>query len=240
MKNKLTLVSLLLSMMACKNENHEHKTSEILNKAEVVEIDSVPGEKGRYVITEEIFWVIQEEPENHFDEAKEKFIGKELKAAGNEIQKASTYLDLEINKSEGTEKLKLRSAKDKLAALATRLNKGEKVTETEIKQSFYLANVALYKSYIRQHDNIQNSFASENTKIGMYLDAALQKVENSKKWSDNKLEDKYENILSEGKELSKRLKTDLKNDEKEASKEWKVFKEKLKALDERLEGNTNL
>jgi hypothetical protein len=237
MKKHFVFVSALLAVLACKKEDQASEKQIPISETVVVEVDSVPGKKGEYTMTEDVFLVIQEEPENHFDEAKERYVTKNLTEAAKEVRKSAAYLQLELNKKEISGKEQLQVAKDSLDQLAVRLEKGEKVKEAELKKAFYSANVALYKSYLGEYDKIHSSYASESDHIGMYFDAAIQKVENAEKWSDHSLGAEYKKTIEEGKALSQRLKTDLKNDKEAAKKEWAAFKEKLKVLDEKLEGS---
>ena len=236
---RISFIIIPVILVACSgNKSESGKELKPTEEIEMVEVDSVPNKNGEYLVTDEVFMVLQEEPENHFNKAKQNIASNELNAAANEIKKASVYLDLEISKAEKKDKEKLILAKDKLNTLTERLKKGEKVKEPEIGQAFYDANVALYGSYITQYDNITTN-NKEKKGGNSYLDAALQKVENAEKWSSRKFDKETQKTIEEGKTLSSKFKTDLKEDKESIKKEWSDFLKKLKILDKKLEGNSD-
>jgi hypothetical protein len=240
MEKKIMIVSLLFATFSCKQEAPKEAELVPVSETAVVEVDSMPGKKGEYVVTEEVFWVLQEEPENHFEKANQHYAKKELSIAGKEIKKASAYLGMEINKVDEKGKAPLQAAKGKLDSLSTRLEKGEKVKESELKSAFHKVNLALYKTYINQSDKIGGDYEQDREMIGLYLDAALEKAENAEKWSGKKLDEQSLTTIKEGKVLSQRFKTDLKGDNESIKKEWAAFKTKVRDLDIKLEGNTDL
>jgi hypothetical protein len=76
--------------------------------------DTLPHRKNEYVVTEEIFWLLSEEQEGHFEKAKEKYDKKELKTSASEIRKAILLIDMEIVTAEESERPKLSIVKNKL------------------------------------------------------------------------------------------------------------------------------
>jgi hypothetical protein len=236
---RIAFIVVSVIFVSCSGKNQSVKQEAPVEVMEVVEVDSIPGKDGEYKVTDEVFFVLQEEPENHLDKANLKFSSKEPHMAAGEIRKAAVYLTFEINKAKGEDKERLVSARDKLNYLSERLEKKEKVKEVEIRQAFYDANIALYRNYITQYDDITNNFDREEKGINSYFDAAIQKIENADKWSSEKFDKESQKTIDEGKLLSARIKNELKNDRAEAKKEWTAFRKKLKELDDKLEGNAD-
>jgi hypothetical protein len=160
-----------------------------------------------------------------------------MKLAAAEIKKVSAYLEEEIYKAQ--DKRQLQAAQITLNELAKRLEKGEQVKESELLTAFMEANVALYKNFTKQYEQLYTDYASESKQISAYLDATLQKIENIDKWSTKKLDKQGQDIIKEGKTLSTQIKKDLKQNNGKAKQEWAKFKEKLRDLDRKLEGNSN-
>jgi hypothetical protein len=181
--------------------------------------------------------LLPEEQENHFIKAKELYGKKELKAAASEVRKATLYVNQELKKSEGKGKETLSAVKTKLQSLSDRMEKGEKVSETELVNSFYETNLALYRNYVMQQTVLEESYTNERYKVGDHLNIALKRVENAERWSGKKLDSESGKIVEEGKTLSQKIKNGLDKDKDALVKEWNVFLKKLKKLDEKLEGN---
>lgn len=234
---RFLIIFILASMglFACKKEkdNAVHGSS----KSELVPFDSLATRQKAMLISEDLFWLIQQEPENHLDKAKQKYLSKEMKLAAAEIKKVSAYLEEEIYKAQ--DKRQLQAAQITLNELAKRLEKGEQVKESELLTAFMEANVALYKNFTKQYEQLYTDYASESKQISAYLDATLQKIENIDKWSTKKLDKQGQDIIKEGKTLSTQIKKDLKQNNGKAKQEWAKFKEKLRDLDRKLEGNSN-
>jgi hypothetical protein len=239
MKRIMYFVAAVIFVSCSGNKKESAKQESPVEVVEMIKTDSIPNKNGEYLVTDEVFFVLQEESENHFDKAKQKFGSKEPRIAAREIRKASVYLNFEINKAGREDKDRLVSARDKLNYLAERLEKKEKVKEVEIRQAFYDANVALYRNYITQYDNITNNYEKEEERINSYLDAAIQKVENADKWSSEKFDKETIKTIDEGKSLSAKIKNELKNDKAEVKEQWAAFRKKLKELDDKLEGNSD-
>jgi hypothetical protein len=238
MKQILLLVAISLIVLGCSmpDKKNEQKTIEGIGG---IGADSVPGKKNEYVITEEVFWVIQEEPENHFMKAKQKYMAKEPKVAAAEIRKAIVYMNLEIDKTSDEQRELLIPAKDKLTNIAERLEKGEKVKEKELNEAFYNSNIALYENYWREFNNIAVGDILDENKTDYYLEAAMGKIEANDKWAAKPMDKDTREVVNEGKSLSARFKKELKKDREAIKREWLIFVEKLKRLDEKLEGNSS-
>ncbi len=237
MKTLTIFVLSLIGILACKKEKASERAPHLINKSELISFDSIPTKKEEVLISQDLFWIIQQEPENHFDKAKQNFKSKEMKLAAAEIKKVSAYLEEEIKKAE--HKQQLQAAQIKLNELAQRLEKGELVKESVLVNAFMEANVALYKNFTAQYEQLYTDYASESKQISAYLDATLQKIENIDKWSSKKIDKEGQDIIKEGKTLSTKIKKDLKQNNGKAKQEWAKFKEKLKNLDRQLEGNSN-
>jgi hypothetical protein len=109
----LIYVSVLIALWGCKQEDKNEKVLVPVSETDVVEVDSIAGRKGEYLVSEEVFWLMQEEPEYHFEKAKQNHISKEMGAAAAEIKKASVYIGSEIKNAGNEEKDQLQTAKDR-------------------------------------------------------------------------------------------------------------------------------
>ncbi len=232
MKQSYIVIGLLL-LGACTSKENNNKTElvEPIETTTIVEVDSIDKKNNKYVVTEEVFWLLPEEQEAHFDKAKENYEKKEFKQAASEIRKALVYLDLEINKAEVPEKEALLPVKEKLEIISNKLDKGEKVTEAELKKIFHETNVDLYKTYLAQQLKAKWDYDVDKNEISLHLDQAIQKLENTEKWSDDKFDVDTKKLIAEGKSLHQKIKVSLEKDKKSIKKEWQLFLEKLKLMD---------
>ena len=235
----LTYYILILTItffIACKKDKKNEKPLTFRSDSNTVAVDSL-AQNNAGISTAGSLVDAFKGPEQYFEMANQMFITQQMSSAATEIKQAKKYLDKEIKKSKNPKAL--QSAKKQLEFLANRLDKGEKVKESELMNAFVDANMALYKNFNQQYELMYTDYATESKQIGMYLDAALQKVENIDRWSAKKLDADARKIMREGKTLSNRMKTDLKKDKNKAKQEWAKFKQKLKDLDSKLEGNRN-
>ncbi|HVD98060.1 MAG TPA: hypothetical protein VNB90_07625 [Cytophagaceae bacterium] len=229
------LLGVLVIVAACSNPKQENTSTETpVGEITVTEVDSVPN---GYMVTEDVYWLLKDEKEGHFDKAKEKHMKADFKTASDEISKAVLYINQEIEQAaDDTEKQRLSAVRDKLTDLANRLVKGEKVTDIELRESFYAANVALYRNYLSKQNKSVEAYNVEKKAVSTYLDAALNTVEHAEKWSDKKFDDKERQVIAEGKTVSQNMKN-ASADKSTFQKDWEAFRQKLKELDDKLEGS---
>ncbi|HSZ24910.1 MAG TPA: hypothetical protein VK766_04295 [Cytophagaceae bacterium] len=238
MRSYFLLIAPVIFLTACeKNQNKENSQIQVLpvDQVTIVQKDSMGEEK--FIVTEEVFWLLQKEQENHFDKVKEKNDSNEFKSAAAEIGKAIVYFDMQTIQADEFEKPTFMAIKDKLEDISDRLKKGEKIKDIELRESFYEANIALYRHYLNEQHKLRSTYQKEKNVIHAYLDASLQRIENAEKWSTRKFDKLDLKMLEEAKSFSAKAKSDFAKDKESIELEWNNLLKKLKELDEKLEGH---
>lgn len=235
----ILLISTIVVLTSCSKQQEVKVENQPIEEIRIIEVDSVPGKK-QYTISEEVYWILPDEQESHFEEAKAKHEKKEFQAAAAEIQLAVLYLNHEMDNASSESKQDLSLVRDNLINIEERLEKGDKVTEIELRQAFYQTNKTLYRNYINQQADVTLDYDLEKNNVDARLDAAIQRVRNAEKWSGKKLDSESNGIIEEGKSLSHKIKESTKQDKEVLAKSWNEFLKKLKRLDEKLEGNSGV
>ncbi|KPL03066.1 MAG: hypothetical protein AMJ90_04065 [candidate division Zixibacteria bacterium SM23_73_2] len=103
---------------------------------------------GDWTLYEEDIWIVLvDEPEFHFQKAHEFFLKKDFKAAGSEIRKGAAFLKLEAGRSTTEGKKTLEASADELGKLAEDVEKGAVASEKQLKDAFARADHALAKHH---------------------------------------------------------------------------------------------
>ena len=231
MKKYLIILAALFSA-GCSESQTKSKIQEEkpIEEIQIIEVDSVRNKKDEYIVTEEIFLLFPEEREAHFDKAKERFDQKEFKMAASEIKKALLYLNLEIDNAGDLEKKELKALQVKLEDISQRLEKKQAVTSEELEKVFHETNMTLYRIYIAQQNKAKWDYNLDRNAVSLYLDDAIQKLQNAEKWSKQKLSEEDHKTISEGKSFSKKIRNNVKKDTAALEKEWNTLIAKLKTI----------
>jgi hypothetical protein len=142
---------------------------------------------GDWTLYEEDIWIVLvDEPEVHFQKAHEFFVKKDFKAAASEIRKGAAFVKLEAGRSTAEGKEALAASADQLGKLADDVEKGTATSEKQLKDAFARADHALANHhYLKASEYWAKKDA---TKTGHALKAATQALEQSAGWSGHKLE----------------------------------------------------
>ena len=142
---------------------------------------------GDWTLYEEDIWIVLvDEPEFHFQKAHEFFLKKDFKAAGSEIRKGAAFLKLEAGRSTTEGKKTLEASADELGKLAEDVEKGAVASEKQLKDAFARADHALAKHHYLKASEYWAK--KDEKKTGHALKAAAQALEHAAAWSGHKLE----------------------------------------------------
>jgi hypothetical protein len=159
---------------------------------------------GDSTLYEEDIWIVLiDEPEFHFQKAHEFFLKKDFKAAASEIRKGAAFLKLEAGRSTAEGRKTLMASASELGKLANDVEKGIVTSEGELKDAFTRADFAL-----ANHHNMTASeyWAKKDAKkTGYALKAAAQALEQAAEWSDHKLETTATDIIKVAREGAGKL-----------------------------------
>jgi hypothetical protein len=135
---------------------------------------------------EDIWIVLVDEPEFHFQKAHEFFLKKDFKAAASEIRKGAAFLKLEAGRSTAEGKKALAASADELGKLADDVQKGTVASEKQLKDAFARADHALANHHYLKASEYWAK--KDEKKAGHALKAAAQHLEQAAAWSGHKLE----------------------------------------------------
>jgi hypothetical protein len=148
----------------------------VVNAAEHV----TPGPE--YVIVEEDVWVVlADEPQQHFQAAHENFVKKDLKAAAVEIRKGAAFLRLEGARATGASKDALAASIKELDTLAAKVESGGVTAASDLDHAFARAEHALASEHLAR---AKEAWAKKDLKrAGHALKAAATSLEHAVAWA---------------------------------------------------------
>jgi hypothetical protein len=151
----------------------------VVNAAE----HATPGPE--YVIVEEEVWtVLADEPQQHFQEAHEQFVKKDLKAAAAEVRKGAAFLRLEAARATGASKEALAASIKELDSLAGKVESGGVTAASDLDHAFARAEHALASEHLAR---AKESWAKKDLKrAGGALKAAATSLEHALAWAGRK------------------------------------------------------
>ena len=151
----------------------------VVNAAE----QATPGPE--YIIVEEEVWtVFADEPQQHFQEAHEGFVKKDLKAAAAEIRKGAAFLWLEAARATGASKDALAASIKELDSLAGKVESGGVTAASDLDHAFARAEHALASEHLAR---AKESWAKKDLKrAGHALKAAATSLEHALAWAGRK------------------------------------------------------
>ena len=142
--------------------------------------------EGKLVIEEDVLVVFMDEPEHHFDRAKEHFLKKEHEAAAKETRKVAGFLKLQAARAGGETQKALHASAQELEKLAGDVEKGTVTSVNKLERPFARALHALAEHH---HKKASESWAKRAAKrAGHDLKAAAHHAEHSAKWAGEELE----------------------------------------------------
>ncbi|MDD1779268.1 MAG: hypothetical protein LUQ65_13965 [Candidatus Helarchaeota archaeon] len=138
------------------------------------------------VYENEIWKVLMDEPEIHFQKAHELFMKKDYPGSASEIHKGSAFVKLEATRSSDVEKEALNGLAADLDQLADSVENGLVVSESDLKFHFARAD----QTMVRHHYAKATEYLAKNDvkNAGHELKGATGYLENAWKWSDKRMD----------------------------------------------------
>ncbi len=138
------------------------------------------------VYENEIWKVLIDEPEIHFQKAHELFMKKNYAGAASEIRKGSAFVKLEATRSNEVEKEAFKGLAEDLDQLADSVENGLEVSEDDLRFHFARADQTL----VRHHYTKATEYLAKNEveNAGHELKGATGYLENAWKWSDQRMD----------------------------------------------------
>jgi hypothetical protein len=168
------------------------------------ETQTPQGPLGDWTPYEEDIWIVLvDEPEFHFQKAHEFFLKKDFKAAASEIRKGSAFLKLEAGRSTEEGKEALAASADELGKLADDVQKGTVASEKQLKDAFARADHALANHHYLKASEYWAK--KDEKKAGHALKAAAQALEHAGAWSGHKLETAAVDVIKGVREAAGKL-----------------------------------
>ena len=135
-----------------------------------------------YIIVEEEVWtVLADEPQQHFQAAHEGFVKKDLKAAAAEIRKGAAFVRLEAARAAGASKDALAASIKELDSLAGKVEAGGVTAAADLDHAFARAEHALASAHLGR---AKESWAKKDLKrAGQALKAAATSLEHALAWA---------------------------------------------------------
>lgn len=134
----------------------------------------------------EIWKVLIDEPEIHFQKAHELFMKKNYAGAASEIRKGSAFVKLEATRSNEEEKEALKGLAQDLDQLADSVENGLVVTDADLRFHFARADQTLVRHHYTKATEYWTKNEVENA--GHELKGATGYLENAWKWSDQRMD----------------------------------------------------
>ena len=136
------------------------------------------------VIDEEVLVVLMDEPEHHFERARESFLMKDLEAAAESVRKGAAFLRLQAARAAGETRQALLKAARELEELADGVEKGSVGSVEKLREVFSRALQVMAAHHQRKASESWAKKAAKHT--GQDLKAAALHLENAFKWSGRK------------------------------------------------------
>jgi len=167
-------------------------------KAEATKPATVP-----VYVEEDIFYFFVDEPEHHFNLARENFLKKDFKATAHEIRKGATFLRLELARATGKTENNLRASIQELDKLAVDVEKGTVTSTKQLEQGFARAHHALAQHHYAKASDFWTK--KEAKKVGQELKAAAYNIKQSLAWDGREVEAGTKVVLKDAKSLAGKL-----------------------------------
>ncbi len=153
--------------------------------------ESAPAKapEGYILVEEEVWLVVDDEPEEHFHRAHEAFLKKDLKKAAAQIRKGEAFLKLEAGRATQEGKKLMEASGHELAKLAEDVEHKTITSVKRLDEAFARAHQALAHHH---HLKAKESWASQAEqaahKVGQDLQAAAVHFDQGLTWTGHKAE----------------------------------------------------
>ena len=142
--------------------------------------------------------------EQTFQKAKKDYLDKDLKAAAQQIQKASDYMKAQAEKASVTGKEALAASARELNKLSEDVKKGTIKSVEKLDEAFARAYHAMAAE---SHAKSMEAWAKKQTvKAGNDLDSATKDLERGMAWTGQKIEKGTKDVIKKSEELALKLK----------------------------------
>jgi hypothetical protein len=142
--------------------------------------------KETVVVGQDVLIVFMDEPEHHFERAKEAVLKKDMKTAAAEVRKSEAFLKLQAARAGGEGKKALDASVEELEKLSKELERSAVTSADKLSQPFARAHHAMARHH---HQKASESWANRLEKrTGHDLDAAGHHLERAMKWSGQEAE----------------------------------------------------
>jgi hypothetical protein len=146
-----------------------------------------PNAPEGYILVEEDVWLlVDDEPEEHFHRAHQAFVKKDLKKAAAHIRKGEAFLKLEAGRATAEGKKLMEESGHELAKLAEGVEHGAITSVKRLDEAFARAHQALAHHH---HLKAKESWAKQAAhKVGQDLQAAAEHFDQGLTWTGHKAE----------------------------------------------------
>ncbi|HJT22647.1 MAG TPA: hypothetical protein VJ746_19395 [Nitrospira sp.] len=144
---------------------------------------------GYILIEEEVWRVVDDEPQEHFKRAHESFVKKDLKAAAAHIRKSEAFLKLEAGRATEEGKKLMDESGHELAKLAEDVEHGAITSVKRLDQAFARAHQALaHHHHLKAKESWAKQAGQAAQKVGHDLQAAAVHFDQALIWAGHKSE----------------------------------------------------
>jgi hypothetical protein len=200
-----TIISLalfcLIALLAAGVSAQEKKME--VEKAARTTAAPLETEPGKIGISEDILVGFVDEPDHHFGLAREYFMKKDYKKSAAEIRKAAGFVKLELARATGDDQRVLSDAVIQLAKLAEEIEGGTVSSVDKLNAEFAHTEQAL--AYHHELKAQEYWKAENQKKAGQDLRAASKHLENSMKYTGEKVEADTDNAIKDADDIGQKL-----------------------------------
>ncbi len=158
--------------------------------------------EGWVIVEEDYLFFLDDEPQTHFEKAKESFLEGDKKATAKEIRKAVVFMKLEESRATAEGKEALSTSIDELNKLADDIEKGAAVSDKDLDHAFARAHQALTKHHLSK---AKEEYGKDSKKAGYELKAAANHLEYAVKWSGGKMEEGFDAGVSDARTIAGKI-----------------------------------
>jgi hypothetical protein len=170
--------------------------------------------------------------ESYFQKARQDYLQKDMKAAAAEVRKGAAYVKSEAAAAKGKTQEALTASYRELEKLAGELEKGTVKSVKKMEMAFARAYKALaMNSHVKSAEAWSKK---ESQKAGDELEAAVDQLEKGFAWAGQKAQAGTQKVISESKELSKKLKEGASSASAEAKKSLKDMEDEIKTFGQKI------
>jgi hypothetical protein len=153
--------------------------------AQAIQTQAPPKPPNGWVLIEEDVWLtLADEPQEHFQSARESFLKKDFQRAAEEIRKAAAFVKVEAGRAKDDGKQSLLTSVRDLDKLADEVERGTTSSVKQLDDAFGRADHALAAHHHRMAKEFETQKAAQ--KAGYELKAAALYVEQGLAWAGEK------------------------------------------------------